>query len=221
MSAWPYPVGKKIRRDGSLLFGERAYWSRESMELAGQWVSLRLPGADDQMVTFWQGDEEKARKYAAHLMTDAGFVSPSIYVSELARQAREVGRARRASIVRLQAELLVELMHDRDDDAPMSIVAAVVRKLRHYAKPLENLLGIVGIKLFEHKAHGDLQRADRFKARLRLAERIFELGQFGFDGHSLSPAADEGEPNLPADPSQRLCRDAKKSQGESGAGGDR
>jgi hypothetical protein len=208
MSAWPHPVGKKIGRDGTLLFGERRYWSPESMKLAGQWVSLRLPGVEDQMVTFWQGDEEKARKYAAHLMADTGFVAPA-GVAALAREARERGVARRASVVSLQAELLVQLMHDRDDDAPLSVVSLLVRKLRHHAKPLKNLLRVFGIKLLEHEAHSDLQRAERLKARLRLAERIFELGQFGFNSHDLPPAVDDGEPNPPTDAAHRLSGGAK------------
>jgi hypothetical protein len=208
MSALYNTVGKQVSCDGCLKFGERRFWSPDSAKFAGKWVSVRLPGPDDQMVTFWDGDADTARKYAAHLLADTGFVAPQ-GLAEAARAAREQARVRRSSVVRLQAELLIQLVHDRDDHPRLGFIAILVSKYRHHAQLLKDLLGVSRNKLIEGEAHGDLKRSERFEARLRLAERIFEIGQVGFGSHIASPAADARDASEAQAGAHRLCGDGK------------
>lgn len=220
MNMWPHPVGKFVGRDGCLTFGQRRFWSADSVKFAGRCVSVRLPGAEDQMVTFWQGDEEKARKYVAHLIADAGFADKDVAEAVANRlrhamsqpehqAAKREAAARRASIVRLQAELLLQLLGDRQDHARSGVFAIMLRKAVHQVKLLKQHFVKAGQNLVESEADGDLQSAQTFEARLRLAERIFEIGQFGFSGHIESPAVAAGDASEAYAGAHRLCGGAE------------
>ncbi len=207
MSGWPHPVGKLVARDGCLTFGDRRFWSPDSAKFAGQWVSVPLPRPDDQMVTFWLGDDEKARKYAAHLIADTGFVLPS-YAGKMMREARAAGEAQAASIVSLQADLLMQLLNDFHDDRRVGVLTRILRKTMRQIELLKQRLRKGGVGSGNGSADGDLERAERVQARLRLAQRIFELGKFGIGDHFKSPA-DGGDASEADGGAHRLCGGAK------------
>ncbi|MDP2131919.1 MAG: hypothetical protein U0975_09770 [Erythrobacter sp.] len=73
MTVGLYPVSKQVSRDGCLVFYGRRFWSPDSAKFAGKWVSAHLPGREDQVVMFWQGDD----KYTARVMADVGFCDPT------------------------------------------------------------------------------------------------------------------------------------------------
>ncbi|WP_086619223.1 hypothetical protein [Erythrobacter tepidarius] len=192
MNNWPWPVDKFVGKDGSMRFGNRRFWSKDSAKFAGQCVSVRLPKEADQMVTFWIGDEEKARKYVAHLTADTDFVVPS-YAARMMAEARAEGEARAASIVRLQAELLMQLLDDLVEDRRAGALARVFGQAMRQIELVKQRFGKGGIGADQGRADGDLERAERVEARLRLAQRIFEVGKFGIDAQGGSPAVDAGE----------------------------
>ncbi|MFN3990019.1 MAG: hypothetical protein ACK4IS_07155 [Erythrobacter sp.] len=208
MSGWPYPVGKFVGKDGSLRFGDRRYWSKDSAKFAGRCVWLRLPKEGDQMVTFWNGDEETARKYVAHLMADTGLTIPG-YASRMFADARIEGEAQAASIVRLQADLLMQLLDDLVEDRRVGVFTSILRKAMRQIELVKQRFGKGGIGANQGCADGDLERAQRIEARLRLAQRIFEVGKFGVGAHDQSPAVGEGDASEAGSAAHRLSGGAK------------
>ena len=207
-SNWPHPVGKFVGRDGVLRFGDRCFWSKESAKFAGRWVSVRLPKEGDQMVTFWSGDEEKARKYVAHLMADTGFVLPS-YAGKMIAEARAEGEARAASIVRLQADLLMQLLDDLVEDRRVGVFTRIFGKTMRQIELVKQRFAKGGIGADQGCADGDLERAQRIDARLRLAQRIFEVGKFGVGVQGESPSVGDKEANRAGSAAHRLSGGAQ------------
>lgn len=207
-SNWPHPVGKFVGKDGSLRFGNHRFWSKDSARFAGRCVSVRLPKEGDQMVTFWSGDEEKARKYVAHLMADTGFVLPS-YAGKMMAEARAEGEARAASIVRLQADLLMQLLDDLVEDRRVGVFTRIFRKAMRQIELVKQRFAKGGIGADQGCADGDLERAQRIEARLRLAQRIFEVGKFGVGVQGESPAVGEEKASETKTPAHRLSGGAK------------
>lgn len=211
MSALFESVGKQVLRDGCLKFGERRFWSPDSTKFAGKWVSVRLPGAEDQMVTFWDGPEETARKYVAYLIADCGFASSAAAKEAARRSASLRGRIReyKSSVVRSQAALLLELVEHTGENRRLGVRGAAGRLLRALKDRLLECIGKAGDEGAEHVGGGNLEGGDGVDARLQLALRIFELGQFGLGDQGFPPANDGLEPNPPADGAHRLSGVAK------------
>jgi hypothetical protein len=230
MSALFESVGKRVGPDGCLKFRERRFWSADSAKFAGQWVSVRRPCWDDQMVTFWQGDEETARKYAAHLMADTGFGDP---VAARAAAARRVEmalgdpdkmRREQASIVGRRVAAVVQLLDERIERARQ--IEPLVRR-SFLARLLEGVKQVFTRgrpAALESVDHGHLQLKGEFAVAGGLSERglesaltLFHVPDALFEdfkaelivGQGLPPADDGGEPTPPSDDAHRLSGGAK------------
>lgn len=139
-------------------------------------------------------------------------VADSGTVRKIVEDNRERGAARRASIVRHKAELLLELL-----DQPVQqrgFLSATSGKLLavHGVKRLRDLLLVARQAIFKRDRHGDLQGAERADPRLRLAERIFETEYPFVSGHpepSPLKQADDSEPTAATDAAHRLSEDTK------------
>jgi hypothetical protein len=227
---WPYPVGKLVARDGCLTFGQRRFWSQDSMKFAGKWVSVRRPGAEDQMVTFWHGDEEKARKYVAHLMADTGFAdfeaarAVALRRIDMALGDPEKARREQASIIGGKIAALVQLLDERVERARQIEAVArsgqIARLLEHFKKLVSDRRPAA----LQSVDHGHLQMKGEFAVEGGLSQRGIEYALVLFDvpealferfkaelveGHKVSPAVDGEEPTPPADDAHRLSGGAK------------
>lgn len=204
-------VGKQVGHDGCLKFGDRRFWSPDSMKFAGRWVSARLPGPEDQMVTFWDGDEATARKYAAHLIADTGFghFEDAKAAAARTRELRAQVDEARASVVRRQTALLMELLEHPVENRSLGIRAALLGVFDAIKNRLIEGFVKAGQGGAERLGKGKVEVADGVDPRLQIAQRIFELGQFGFGDHMKSPAVDAGDASEAEAGAHRLCGGAK------------
>lgn len=229
MSALFDPVGKQVGRDGCLTFGERRYWSPDSAKFAGQLVSVRRPGTEDQMVTFWQGDDETARKYAAHLMADHGFADVDAAAAAAARirdirTRLQTHEAESALIVGRKVAALVQLIDERIERArefePLfsgGLFARLFERLR-------KVFGDGRPATRERLDHGHLEMERQLAFKCDLSDRGLESALTIFDvpdalfervkvrirsGHIQSPAGDGSKASEAEGRAHRLCGGAE------------
>ncbi|MAY19209.1 MAG: hypothetical protein CL955_01135 [Erythrobacteraceae bacterium] len=212
--------GKCIRRDGVIVLrgasGNRLFWSKETQDHAGEWVTVMKPKRSDTHIRVHVGHGQNRRTIDVPEMLDVGFSDPDLIESTLVRlrqiqaqpehqAAKQAARDSRESIVRLQAKLLIELMGDRHYHGRVGILTGIFRKTVKQVQLLRERLFKSGRDIVEGDTHRDLQAPQSFEARLRLAERIFELSQFGFDSHVKSPSIDGSETSDATQEAHRLC----------------
>lgn len=111
---------------------------------------------------------------------------------------REWGKRRRASIVRRQSELLVEIIDYRVKEAGFVQLPGFLRLLRHPVEGIKDLLARAWKAPFPDAHHGDLSERAILDHSLGLAERLFEIGDAFFVDHPDLPPLENDKPKTSA-----------------------
>ena len=214
---WAAEVRATVAADGTVRADGHTYWCPELGRLAGREVFVWVPVRDGAPAQVWNGD---CYQCSPERLADTGFADADAAKAAAARlrfamarpehqAAKREAEDRRASIVRLQAQLLLELLGDRGDYPRVGILTIMLRKAVKQVQLLKKHFIKARNDLVESEADGDLQGSNTLDARLKIAQRIFEIGQFGFSGHIDPPLRDGTEPGEPADGAHRLSGGAK------------
>lgn len=163
MSSLFSSVGVKVSWSGEVRdqFGRR-FWSMESTQLAGRWATLMLPSRADDFVII---QDAAGREFRADLIADPFMRSKAAQVEEAKR---------RTSIVRRQAELLVDLIDQRLEEQ--------LRAGNFFCRLAAHLPPGLFKRLFHRAGQPRLDNAEmcadqvplRVDASLKLAQAIFE-----------------------------------------------
>lgn len=129
---------------------------------------------------------------------------------DTAAKAAGIDLSRRASIVRGQATLLVELVEDAIEQSRLQHRSAVPAILRQAGERVVEMFGISGQRRIERQCRRDLERAQRREALLTLAQHIFDL-PYVLSGHDQPlPSVDDGkDASAPNEDGHRLSGASK------------
>lgn len=181
--AWPFPVGVQISQDGTVRCAGRIFWSEAAMQRAGKWASMVLPRHGDMTVAL---TDANGNEFQADLIDDAEFRDSDVgraFASEHRRQQE----AEIASIVRRQAEALVDLVDQRIEDAFIASRVGLV------AKALKNIAGFfkgAGKAAPKQGHHRNREMALRRYLALQKAAAIFEHPHAVLGGHLQLSSSD-------------------------------
>lgn len=225
-SNWIAEVRATVGRDGTVRAMDKRYYCADLLRYIGWDVTVLLPVDEGAPAQVWCHQHCLC---SPDLMAEVGFFdhegAQATVVEYRAKRAaqRQLEDAERASIIRGQAEALLDLIDSRVGEArrrPRILGVLESQTLTRSLKRLARGAGLFGVKSFQNPEQEGVVALD---PGLEKAEAVLKHLHAVFGGHLHGevPVADEGEPSPPSDTSQRLCRAAEKSQAESGVGGGR
>lgn len=211
---WIAEVRATVGRAGDVRAMDKRYYSVELMRLAGREVTVRIPAREGAPAQVWIGEHYQC---SPQLIADVGFLDHEGAVAAVAEyrakraDLRELEDAERASIIRGQAKALLDLIDSRVGEARCFPRILGVLESQTLAGVLKRLARGAGLFVVKPLQHAEQESVVALDPGLEKAEAILKHLHSVFGGHLHveAPAADEGEPNPPADGAHRLSGDAK------------
>lgn len=211
---WVAEVRAKVGRDGTVRAMDKRYYCADLLRYIGWEVTVLLPVDEGAPAQVWS---HQYYLCSPNLIQDTGFLDHegalAAVVEYRAKRAarRREDEARRASIIRGQAEALLKLIDDRAGKArqfPRVIGVLEFETLKRAIKRLAHGARLFGVEPIKDAEQESVVAAD---PGIEQIEAIFKHLHAVFWGrvHHEAPAADDGEPNPPADDAHRLSGGAK------------
>lgn len=211
---WIAEVRAKVGCDGTVRAMDKRYYCADLLRYIGWEVTVLLPVDEGAPAQVWSNQHYLC---SPNLIQDTGFFdhegAMASVIEYRAKRAefRQLEEDRRASIIRGQAEALLKLIDDRAGKArefPRVIGVLEFETLKRAIKRLARGAGLLGIETVKDAEQESVVTAD---PGIEQIEAIFKHLHAVFWGrvHHQAPAADDGEPNPPADGVHRLSGGAK------------
>lgn len=211
---WIAEVRATVGRAGDVRAMDKRYYSVELMQLAGREVTVRIPLREGAAAQVWIGDHYQC---SPQLIQDVGFADVA-GAADLARDYRALRATlrqredeERASVIRGQAKALLDLIDSRVCEArrfPRILGVLESQTLTRVLKRLSRGAGLFGLQPGQHPEEDGVVALD---PGLEKAEAVLKHLHAVFGGHLHvgAPAADDGEPNPPAEDAHRLSGGGK------------